>query len=115
MLIYNMQVYILSNHVSQKYWMYLFYYTCIFFQVKTFAMLHARNNLRESEAATIERSFKYPGLTRGSAHKHGVTIIYDRWNHSQAPPKIYQLYMPDTNFWHRLQIRAPFEIELHSR
>ena len=22
-----------------------------------------------------------------SHHKHDVTMIYDRWNHSQAPPK----------------------------
>ena len=53
------------------------------------------------------------------SHRHGVkmTYMYDRWNHSQVPPKktrhIPIIIRQDTNFWHRLLISAPSEIKTH--
>ena len=38
-----------------------------------------------------------------SGHRHDITMIYDRWNHSKAPHKkppllSYNIIRPDTNF-----------------
>ena len=37
-------------------------------------------------------------------HKHGVTMIYDRWNHSQAPPK----KTPHLSYTHNNKARHKF-------
>ena len=50
-------------------------------------------------------NMKYAQLSPLFTHRHGITMIYDRWNHSKAPPKkppllpynIHEI-RPDTNF-----------------
>ena len=51
-----------------------------------------------------------------SEHRHGVTMIYDCWNHYKAqpktvPPVIYPLVRPDTNVLKLSPNSSPFEIK----
>ena len=55
-----------------------------YFILQIFAMLHTRHTTREWWAVAIERSFKYPALTRGTtfgsrSHLHSHVAIVTLW------------------------------------
>ena len=108
---------IFYKSIECNYFLIIHVYNYFILQLKTFAMLHTRHTSREWWAVAIERSFKYPALTRGTAfgsrsHLHSHVAIVTLWfvggyyayikyvrRGQSLPGIVWRALIPSKKFW----------------